>query len=248
MDRQAIEHILDQIDAAETARDNQEHRRLLHILANRPDEVLNLLQETLREPDKDYWPTAVEAIEAIGYPRNAPALPLIIVHAADANSPASFNAIQMLKRLPQNVLKSELIAVFWPTQANGYQRDSHDGEWVNRVSSVCLVSRSLGIQYCRILGPTLIYFLSQPTYRRQLRPSASEEILPWSVFDVLEVIKDNLLPYAVPVLLDLAVEEKAQSKEGRAMALVRSLGAQVLNLYSHVPLFDSIILNDQPEP
>ena len=114
MNRRAIEHILGHMAAAEAEQNDQEYVRQLQILTHQPDEALNILHEILGEPVNDYWPAAVEVIEAIGYPRNAAVLPLIIIHAADPNSPASFGALHLLKRLAQNALESELVAAFCP--------------------------------------------------------------------------------------------------------------------------------------
>jgi hypothetical protein len=49
----------------------QERQHIIQQLVRQPDEALEIATAILKGPEKRFWETAVQVIQAIGYPRNA---------------------------------------------------------------------------------------------------------------------------------------------------------------------------------
>jgi hypothetical protein len=61
----------------------EERARMIQGLANHPDETLDAAIQILHHPKKVSWEVATQVIRAIGYPRNAEAIPTLIAHVGD---------------------------------------------------------------------------------------------------------------------------------------------------------------------
>ena len=72
-----------------------ERERMIQHLAHYPDALQNAIH-VLNHPKKVYWEVATQVIRAIGYPRNAEAIPTLIAHVGDQNSFAWKEPVQAL--------------------------------------------------------------------------------------------------------------------------------------------------------
>src|SRR6266852_4651901 len=98
----------DQLHQA-TSSDEPVRERIVHELASHPDETLEAMIHVLNRPMKPYWEIATHVIRAIGYPRNAAAIPTLLAHIGDQNSLARQEAIHTLTDMGPQVVVPHLI-------------------------------------------------------------------------------------------------------------------------------------------
>ena len=72
----------------------QVETQLVRTLAKYPDESLPAAFYILQNPLKDLWELAVQVIQAMGYPNNALAIPLLVAHASMGNDIAENHALR----------------------------------------------------------------------------------------------------------------------------------------------------------
>jgi hypothetical protein len=87
--------------------------RVLEELTAHPEESLEMLLYVLSNPIKIWWEEAVKTVSAIGYPRNAPALPLLIAHACLGNDLAEKEAIEALVAPGPKIVVPYLVEALW---------------------------------------------------------------------------------------------------------------------------------------
>jgi HEAT repeat protein len=221
MNRATVARLLGEATEADLNGDVALHRRLVHEIASNLPEALSAATELLQGPDKDVWPTCVKVIAEIGFPRNADAIALLILHAADPNSPASFDATDTLRSLPQEAVVAALVGELW---ASSIQRDATGRR---SVRDVCVVATQLGPAYCLGCAPMLVYNLSA-------RDSTETEV-KWAL-TVLEIVGLALATYAVPLLLALLVQITDEGVRTRIHALLGSFGEMLLLPYAKINL------------
>lgn len=171
------------LDAASFA-DNGTKQSLIQALADNPDETLNEITKGYHR--KSRWAIMIEVIRAIGYPRNAQALPWLVDHI-DRNSPAWRETVEVVTTLDPKVIAPHLVHVLW-------DKGEHRQGWGYDVESICVLLSELDSSYAALCGPTIAYLLGQ-----HFDPT---ELDPGFLLDVLAKVGVSSASYALPVLID----------------------------------------------
>jgi HEAT repeat protein len=79
--------------------DEETQQRLMQELARYPEETLGALIASIEHDDKPFLSLAAQAIRAIGYPKNAIALPCLVDLVSDQNVPERLDAILALQEM-----------------------------------------------------------------------------------------------------------------------------------------------------
>lgn len=199
-----------------TFSDEQTRERIIGELASQPEETLDALLEVLKFPPKGRWPVAFQVIRAIGYPRNAVAIPALIDQISDLNSPARDEAIQALAEMGTQVVVPHLIkAILDRSQKREY--------WLDAIAGICSMLRAVEVEYAIRCGPVITYLLGQG-----IPPS---ELDPWYLLIVLEKIGPECAEYALPTLIDIVSREGASEIGQQAWNLIASFDEQVREPY-----------------
>lgn len=210
--------IEDQLDKALVA-DEQVKELIIQELASRPDETLDKVIGILEIAAKSRWGMAIRVIRAIGYPRNAKAIPQLIDQIGDLNSPAFREAIQALEDMGAQVVVPHLIKIL-------VEKKQEDGYWLDSVAGICSMLRSVDREYAVQCGPAIVYLLSQEI--------PSESLDPWYFLIVLEKIGSECAMYALPALIQLAKKEGTNELGKQTRDLIVSFDRATLDPYQYL--------------
>jgi hypothetical protein len=206
-----------EVQLDEAAR-SDEHKRELIIreLASHPDVTLDTVIRVLNSPMKGRWRMAVRVIRAIGYPRNAPAIRVLMDHVGDKNSVAWKEAIQALVEIGPQVVVPHLIQFLWDRESHQY--------WGEDVEGICEMLATVDREFALPCGPLLSYILGQDN----LPPTDLDK---GYLLDVLEKIGLECAQYALPTLIAL-IQKEGSSEVGRqARRLMASFDKEALEPY-----------------
>lgn len=206
-------------DQLEIAARSDEKERILIIneLIKQPDEALQAALNILARPLKHVWAVAVQIIHAIGYPKNAPAIPSLVAYVGNSNAPGWESAVETLVDLGAPIVVPYLIAYLW-------EKDRHQF-WGDDVEGICLMLVQANREFARMCGPTIIYILSQNN------SISSNELDKGFLLDVLEKISSVDIEYAMPILIDLVKQEGASKIGDQARKLLASFSEQIIDTY-----------------
>lgn len=204
--------------AGDYVSDNQIRDRLIQELANHPDESLDAALYILQNPLKEWWEVALQVIHAIGYPNNAPAIPLLIAHASMGNDPAESDAIQALLALGPDIVIPYLIDALY----NGGHTNTY--LWVS-ASDICglLRSHQLGQEHVDPCGPMIAYLLSQT-------PKEQKHIAR-RLLQVLEKIGPKCAAYALPALIHVVLKGANDEVGIQAQRFIEFFDKKVMEPY-----------------
>lgn len=197
-----------------------ERVEIIQELANHPDEALHAALEALALPQKNLWEVAVEVIRAIGYPKNALAIPSLVALAGNSNAPGWEMVVKTLGDLSASITVPHIIAYL-------LTKDQHQF-WEDDVEGICLMLSHLNRAFAIKCGPTIAYILGQTNIH------ASQDLDRGFLLDVLEKIGSPHAQYALPALIDLAKKEGASRIGKQARALIASFSKQILHPYRHL--------------
>ena len=192
--------------------------RIIAKLAAHPEETLGSVLQALQQPIKSRWEVAIQVIRAIGYPRNASALPTLIAHVGDKNSPARQEAIDTLVGMEPQVVVPHLVRYLW-------QRDQ-DQYWGEDVEGICAMLFEVDRAYAVQCGPTIARILG----RDDLPPSRDLDLS--FLLDVLEKVGPDCAEYALPSLLHLLQKEGTSDIAKQASRLITSFDKEMLEPYA----------------
>jgi len=199
-----------------TFSDAEKRRRIIQELASEPNETIDEVRKILQTNAKRWWKVAVEVIRAIGYPRNAVAIPELIEQISDKNSPAWEEAVQALVEMGAEAVAPFLIqAMLDEGQTNKY--------WAPALEDICATLSYVDQEFADLCGPVIIFLLG----RHDLPASLDVSLL----LDVLEIIDSARIAYAIPVLIDLAKREGTSQIGKQARTLLASFNRQALDPY-----------------
>lgn len=171
--------------------DKETKERVIQALASHPQETLPVMIDVLRTPQKFQWGLAIQVIRAIGYPQNRTALPYVIEHLADGNSPIQKVVVQMLNEMEPEVVVPHLIQ-FLLDPTRHY-------DWEAEVQEICCILWTMKQAYIDPCGPTVAhllgYFLGRDDFRGKFDSSY--------FLDILEKIGPPCASYALPVLISV---------------------------------------------
>ena len=192
-------------------------KQIIDELASRPNDVLDGVIHVLGHAKKSLWKVATQVICAIGYPKNARAIPTLIEHVEDKNSTARKEAVQTLTDMGPNVVAPYLVRSMW-------NRNSHQ-YWGDDVEAMCLMLTTIERAYAVACGPTLVYI----PRRSDLPPD--EDLDKGFLLDVLKKIGPDSLAYALPTLIDLASREGTSDVGKQARRFIQSFSEEALEPY-----------------
>ncbi len=185
------------------------------LLAHAEDHMataLYILQNAL----KGWWDAAMQIIRTIGYPRNAPAIPIVILHASDWNSLAQQTAFHVLQDLGPVVVAHYLIPILSGKQLGV-------GQWFYSIYALCLLLNDLGPSYSTLCAPTIIYMMRQNEFAQKVEIATG--------LTVLEKIGPDSVTYTLPTLIDLASREGTSEVGKQVWRLIQSFGKEALEPY-----------------
>jgi hypothetical protein len=210
--------IEEQLDKA-TFADEPVKERIIQELAGRPDETLDEAIDILAIAAKSRWSMAARLIRTIGYPRNAKAIPQLVAHVGDLNSPAFQESVQALREMGANIVVPHLINVL-------LENNPQNEYWLDAVAGICSMLRSTEKTFATQCGAAIAFLLSQKI--------PEGELDPWYLLIVLEKIGPECATYALPALLQF-VRNKGMSELGKqARELIASFDQGELEPYKYV--------------
>lgn len=212
--------LLAKLDEARLA-DEQTREWIIRELASSPDETLEGVVGVLKTAQKHRWKIAVQVIRAIGYPRNASAIPQLIDQVSDLNSPAGKEAGETLADMGPHVVVPHLIKTM-------LERSQRREYWLEAVAGICSMLQSIERDFAIQCGPTVSYLLGQAVI--------DQELMPWSwyLLLVLEKLGPECATYALPVLIDFVKREGASEEGKEALDLIASFDKEALEPYKWV--------------
>ncbi len=224
-DNNMLEPLLDEAMRS----DESGRKRIIGELASRPDDVLDDVIRIFGHAKKSLWKAAAQVIRAIGYPRNAKAIPTLVGEVGDGNSPAWEEAVQTLTDIGPYVVVPYLIHFIWDRTSHFY--------WGDDVEGICSMLLTVDLTYAVVCGPTLVYILG----RSDLPPD--KDLDKGYLLDVLKKIGPDGMAYALPTLIDLASREGTSEVGKQARRLIQSFSKEALEPYKF--LLDAIA--EKPE-
>lgn len=198
----------------------QEKERLIHELAQHPQETLGEAMRALGSLPKSRWKVAAQVIRAIGYPHNAAALPLLMGHISDPNWPGWGEVVKTLEEMGPEVVVPYILLDFWQRDRVQY--------WDQHIESICSMLSQVERTFALQCGPALAHLLG----RDDLPPD--RDLDRSFLLDVLEKIGPDCAEYAMPVLVDFIGKEGNSSSGMQALRLVQSFDQQILERYQYV--------------
>lgn len=200
--------------------DAQGKERLIRELAQHSQETLDEAMRVLGSLPKSRWKAAAQVIRAIGYPRNAAAIPLLMGHISDPNWPGWNEVVKTLEEMGPQVVVPYILLDFWQRDRVQY--------WDQHIESICFMLCQVERTFALQCGPALAHLLSR-------------EDLPFDrdldrgfLLDVLEKIGPDCAEYALPVLIDFISKEGNTTNGMQALRLVQSFDQQILERYQYV--------------
>jgi len=197
--------------------DETGRKRIIDELASQPDDVLDDLIHVLKHAKKSLWKVATQVICAIGYPKNARAIPTLIEHVEDKNSTARKEAVQTLTDMGPNVVVPYLIRSMWDRNSHQY--------WGDDVEGICSMLTFVDRAYAVACGPTLVYILG----RSDLPPD--KDLDKGFFLDVQKKIGPDGVTYALPTLIDLASREGTSELGMKTWRFIQSFSEEALEPY-----------------
>lgn len=195
-------------------------KKLIQVLSTHPEEVSPLLEYVLMAV-KDLREIAILVVGAIGYPRNATLIPLIIEQVCDPNNLAIESAIQVLHDLGPDVLVPYFIEALWKSE----KKNSSSNISVRQICVALLIKDlSAILPGC---GPTLAYLLGQPSHNH-------DEDTVHFLLRGLEAIGPECAIYALPALITFLQHKGTGSLRKRALNLIASFDPVVVAPYSRL--------------
>jgi hypothetical protein len=199
--------------------------RILRSLADRGKQSSEAYEQILEVliSDQTLSEVAATVIGEIGFPASKSAIPSLLYHVSNANSPAAPEALNVLRQIPASGIAPHAVEMLW-------DRGRSNKWWRKDVAGLAYALCQMGREYAQPCGPVIAYLLSDHELRHDLYVPA--------LLRVIEVIGVESTAYALPVLLNLAGEGEETE--------VRSQARRLINLFDTAALLPySLIL---PEP
>ena len=202
--------------------DDEKRANIIRELTRYPDEVLLVAIDVLSTSPKSLWSLTTQIIRQIGYPKNATAIPVLIEHVADANSPARRDAIVALLEMDVHVVGSAFIDAL-------LDQGQNDEFWVETVQGICSMLVDQAPYALAVLcGQTIAYLLSQPS----LFNGELEDTFPL-LFAVLQRIGSPCGVYAMPLFLSFMLGNSLYGDKEAVWTLLQSCSDEVKAPYQH---------------
>jgi hypothetical protein len=199
-----------------TFSDEKTRQRIIQELVSKPNETIDEVRKILQTNAKRWWRVAVQVIRAIGYPRNAVAIPELIEQISDKNSPAWEEAVQTLVEMGAEAVVPSLIQAM----VDEGQTNKH---WVPAMEDMCAMLSYVDQEFADLCSPVIIFLLGQHDLPESLDLSL--------LLNVLETIDTARIGYAIPTLIDLVKREGISQIGKQTRTLIASFSQRALDPY-----------------
>ncbi len=190
----------------------EQRKHLIRQIASYPDEALEFARGVLGTAGTAKWRLATEIIHAIGYPRNAPGIPVLIAGVGDRNFVAWQEAVDALVEMGPDVVVPYLIQ-------HMLLRKPYLS-WGSEVESICemlwLIEDRTYLLRC---GPVITSILN-------IEDIPPEYLDKEFMLDALEAIGPECAVYALPTLIQFAQKEGTNEQGMKARRLISSFSQE----------------------
>lgn len=162
---------------------------------------------------------ALQAIRALGYPRNAAILPLVVDHLVDGNWPGWSDAIGILMDVTLSLVTPLLREILLD---QGKKREL----WYSDVEGICAALSHMGKEYILPCIPSILFVLS-------LRVGLDDPD-PEFLLRALEHAEIYHYSYLLPTLLRISDTATQEATRRYAESLVRQFSSKDLEPYKRV--------------
>lgn len=208
-----IEPLLEQV----TQLDKADRERLITEMVRQSNNtLLTELASLLQQPKKHLWVSAIQVVDAIGYPQNASLLPVVVEHLCDGNWPGWSEAIDVLTKIDPPIIAPLFIEVFMD---QGISRNY----WTSDIEGICLAFIQMKRDYVATCVPSLVYILT--------RTEGQEEPDPEILLRALEHSEIASYPFAIPVLINVMKTAKQENVRSFARSLVATFSSGNMEFY-----------------
>jgi len=197
-------------------------------LAAVPEEAMPVLLHAIENADKAHITTAFEVVHAIGYPKNAAAIPYLLYFLADPNFPGGMDVVGALREMDPKVLLPSIIRVFLrqapfiPYTGN----EVSETDWEEMATGCCYYLRDIAERSAaQLCSPAINFFLS---HTLATHPERKKGFL-YLVLDILE--KVGTPAYFLPALVLLAEKQAGNNLGKHAEQLIHSFTEEQLAPY-----------------
>lgn len=214
-----------QIVAIVQMKDDRLQEQAIRELAAQSQEVLPALISIFNTLGDFEKAIAIRVLRAIGYPKNAAAIPQVVDALAAQNTFASNEAYQAVREigLPE-IIVPYFIEYLW-----GKGKNKQTIDWIDGVASLCSSLLGLGIEYIRMCAPVIVYLNSL---------DLSEEFDRTFLLDVIEELSPTESSYAIPSLISLLHPKKetvlGKYAKEQAKKLLERYPASLLASYKRI--------------
>ncbi|MEO6889655.1 MAG: hypothetical protein ABI456_10205 [Ktedonobacteraceae bacterium] len=244
-EKTSIEKLLDEADAASATHGGKsEAERLIQLMAQRPDESLPLMLSVLEDhPDKLRQAVAIEVLRLMGYPRNEPALPLVLLVLGDINHPGLPEAIGVFVTMGLEAAVPFLLRTLEQGMTllkQGLQGGTPSWDlivWAESVDGISVlcdeVETAFAVQCSPVVNVLLLYLCFAPDSLKLPRS------LMYSLLRIIERAGEHA-SYVLPTLIELlkSQREEFRKKHTQTWGIIDAFSSQTWAPY--LPLFDSL--------
>lgn len=181
--------------------------------------LLTELASILQQPKKHLWALAIQVVNAIGYPRNASLLPIVVEHLSDGNWPGWSEAVDVLTKIDSPIVATLFVELLMDM---GVRRKY----WTSDVEGLCLAFLQMKRDYVATCVPSLIYILT--------RTAGQEEPDPEILLKALEHSEIASYPFAIPVLIDIMKTAKQESVRSFARSMMAAFSFENMGPYLRI--------------
>ena len=214
MDHIEYEKLLDEVVWASPEREAQ----IVQYFVNQGEQTLSFMREKLKRAPKPHWPCAVKVIRSFGAPVNEVAIPeLVLDQVGDRNAPGRDEAVQTLFEMNQEKVLSQLISVL-------IDQGRTIPYWDSIAEGICAMLQEVPSIYSLQCIPALTYILGQ-----NLEGDFDKSF----VFDVLNEIEREKIPYVLPFVIEFALNEGNTELGNIAYELIVSFPEQIIAVYGN---------------
>jgi hypothetical protein len=212
-----LEELLDEALLAQGTRDVQKAERLIHQLAEFPEEALHLAVDALRQPGKSRQALAIRVIHLIGYPKNEPAIAELLYHIGDPNLPGWNEAVETLVDMGPDVVVPHLVQALLEKGPPYHVDVGENQTWAYDVDGICcmLSMRTITSEYALRCCPAINYLLNQADLAQDTDKCPDIDML----LDVVEKAGGQV-DYVLPTLIALAKKHHHSDVGERAKTLI----------------------------
>lgn len=196
-----------------------EQGQFIRTLASQSDIPLGELNQILFKLYLRYWRIALDLFEAIGSPRNTPAIPGVVFHLTEMNTGIYNLVLKLTSRLNSALVIPHLIGFLWN------RGGLNPPVYADQVRSICIAIINLGKAYAVSCAPVIVSLMNS-----NLQPPLDLE----PMLRVIELLDPNESHYAIPALIHCAQTNADPDSQTLAQQLLTRFPSDILANYANV--------------